>query len=173
MERKEEINSMVNTIIVSLILCIIEILVLVTVSPMVKPDIILRFLPEDVRQAAKGHEEPPKSKQMIGYLLLALCLIAFLGGMFYLGIDGIRNGYGFWKLTLRFIIMLYIIKAFDIIVQDQWLVMTLGFYKKIFPETADCEGWKNRGFNNKNQLIRIVLYPFLCMMTAGMFVLFG
>lgn len=71
------------------------------------------------------------------------------------------------------VIMLYIIKAFDIIVQDQWLVMTLGFYKKIFPETADCEGWKNRGFNNKNQLVRIVLYPFLCMMTAGMFVLFG
>lgn len=68
-------------------------------------------------------------------------------------------------------VVLYINKAFDILVQDQWLVMTVGFYKKIFPETADCEGWKNRGFNNKKQIVRIVANPFLCMLTAGIFVL--
>ena len=63
-------------------------------------------------------------------------------------------------------------KAFDIIVQDQWLVMMVGYFKKIFPETADCDGWKNRGFNNKNQLIRIIVYPCLSMAIAGIFMLF-
>ncbi len=63
-------------------------------------------------------------------------------------------------------------KAYDIIVQDQWLVMTVGYFKKIFPETADCAGWKDRGFNNKKQIVRIVLYPFLSLMTAGIFMLF-
>lgn len=53
-------------------------------------------------------------------------------------------------------LMLYIMKAFDIIVQDQWLVMTAGYFKKLFPETAECEGWKNRGFNNKAQIVRII-----------------
>ena len=62
--------------------------------------------------------------------------------------------------------------AKDIVVQDQWLVMTVGYFKKIFPETAECAGWKDRGFNNKNQIIRIILYPFLCMLTAGIFMLF-
>lgn len=103
---------------------------------------------------------------------LVIFLISMLAGIIYLGVDGIRSGYGFWKLTLRFIIMLYIMKAFDIIVQDQWLVMTVGYFKKLYPETSDCEGWKDRSFNNKNQIIRIVVYPFLCMLTAAVFMLF-
>ena len=163
---------MLKTVLVAVALCIIEILVIVIASPMAKPSIVLRFLPEDVQESGKDHPEPPKSKQIIAHLLLAVFLIAMFGGIIYLGVDGLGNGYGFWKLTLRFIIMLYIMKAFDILVQDQWLVMTVGYFKKIFPETAECEGWKDRGFNNKNQIIRIIAYPFLCMMTAGIFMLF-
>lgn len=34
--------------------------------------------------------------------------------------------------------------------------MTAGYFKKLFPETAECEGWKNRGFNNKAQIVRII-----------------
>ncbi len=163
---------MLKTILIALILCIIEILVIVIASPMAKPSIVLRFLPEDVRLAASNHPEPPKEKQMIAHLLLAIFLIAMFGGMIYLGIDGLKSGYGFWQMTLRFIVMLYVMKAFDILVQDQWLVMTIGYFKKLYPETAECEGWKDRGFNNKNQIIRIIAYPFLCMLTAGIFMLF-
>ena len=46
-------------------------------------------------------------------------------GVLYVGIDGIRNGLGYWQLTARYIVLLYVMKAFDIIVQDQWLVMTV------------------------------------------------
>ncbi len=162
---------MIKTILVALFLCIIEIFVIVVASPMAKPSLVLRFLPEDVRLAGKDHPEPPKGKQTIAHLLLAIFLVAMFGGIIYLGIDGVRNGYGFWKLTTRFIIMLYVMKAFDIIVQDQWLVMTVGYFKKIFPETSDCAGWKNREFNNKNQIARIIAYPFLSMMVAGIFML--
>jgi len=87
-------------------------------------------------------------------------------------VGGIRSDISYLKLTLRFIVLLYVMKIFDIVVQDQWLVMTVGYFKKIFPETAECEGWKNRGFNNKKQIIRIILYPFLSMLTAGIFMLF-
>ena len=164
---------MASAVITALILCLIEITVIVTASPMVKPSLILSFLPEDVRLAAKDHPEPSKGRQLLGCMLLVFFLIAMLGGILFLGIEGIRNGCGFWELTLRFMVMLYINKAFDIVVQDQWLVMTVGFYKKIFPETAECEGWKNRNFNTRNQIVRIVFYPFLCMMTAGIFLLFA
>lgn len=163
---------MIKTIVVALTICLIEILVIVIASPMAKPSLVLRFLPEDVRLAGQNHPEPPKKKQIAAHILLGIFLISMLAGMIYLGVDGIRSGYGFWKLTLRFIVLLYVMKAFDIIVQDQWLVMTVGYFKKLYPETAECEGWKDRGFNNKNQLIRIVVYPFLCMLTAGIFMLF-
>ena len=162
---------MIKSIIVALVLCLIEFLVIVIASPFAKPSLVLRFLAEDVRFAAKNHPEPPKWKQMIAHFMLAVFLLLMLGGIIWLGIDGIKNGYGFWKLTLRFIIMLYVMKIFEILVQDQWLVMTLGYFKKIFPETADCEGWKNRSFNNKNQIIRIIAYPFLCMLLSGIFIL--
>lgn len=162
---------MIKTIVVSLMMCLIELAVIVIASPLAKPSLILRFLPDDIREAAKDHQEPAKWKQWIAHGLLALFLISFLAGMIYLGIDGARSGYGFWKLWLRFVICLYIVKAFDILVQDQWLVMASGFYKKLFPETAECEGWKNRGWNNKNQIVRIIAYPFLCMITAGIFML--
>lgn len=162
---------MIKTVIVALVLCVIEILVIVIASPMAKSSVVLRFLAEDVRNAAKNHVDPPKSKQMIAHFLLAFFLIAMIVGIVFVGLDGIRSNIGYWSLTLRFIVMLYIMKIFDILVQDQWLVMTVGYFKKIFPETSDCEGWKNRGFNNKNQIIRIVAYPFLCMMTAGIFML--
>ncbi len=108
----------------------------------------------------------------MAHILLALALIAMFAGVIYLGIDGIKNGYGFWKLTLRFIVLLYVMKAFDILVQDQWLVMTVGYFKKLYPESADCDGWKDRGFNNKNQIVRIIAFPFLCMITDGVFMLF-
>ena len=147
---------MIKLIIVALVLCIIEFLVIVIASPFAKPSLVLHFLPEDVRLAAKNHPEPAKWKQMIAHFMLAVFLLAMLGGIIWLGIDGIKNGYGFWKLTLRFIVLLYVMKVFDILVQDQWLVMTLGYFRKILPETADCEGWKNRSFNNKNQIIRII-----------------
>lgn len=162
---------MKTTIIISLILCIIEFAVIVIISPMAKPALVLRFLPEDVRKKAEGHPEPPKYKQMIAHILTGLFIISFLAGFIFLGVDGLKNGYGYWELAGRFVLSLYIIKIFDIVVQDQLLVMTFGYYKKIFPETADCEGWENRKFNNKNQLFRLIAYPFLCMIFAGIFVL--
>lgn len=163
---------MIKTIIVSLLMCLTEFLVIVTASPLAKPSLVLRFLPEDIREAAKDHPEPSRAKQFVAYGLFLIFATAYIGGTVYLGIDGLKSGYGFRKLWLRFLISLYIIKAFDIIVQDQWLVMTSGFYKKLFPETADCEGWKNRGWNNKNQIMRLILFPFACLITAGIFMLF-
>ncbi len=163
---------MIKAIIVALILCIIEILVIVIASPMAKSSVVLRFLPEDVREASKDHVDPPKHKQMTAHCLLAFFLLAMFAGIIYIGLDGVQSGIGYRSLTFRFIVMLYVMKIFDIVVQDQWLVMTVGYFKKLFPETADCAGWKNRGFNNKNQIIRIILYPFLCMLTAGIFMLF-
>lgn len=163
---------MTVTIITAICLCMIEFIVILLASPMAKPDMILQFLPEDIREKAKNHSEPPKYKQIIAYILLAIFILSYLGAIVFLGIDGLNNQYSYWQLVGRFLIVLYINKVFDIIVQDQWLVMSTGYFKKIFPETADCKGWHNRSFNNKNQLKRIIGYPIMCLITAGIFMLF-
>lgn len=83
---------MLTTIITSLILFAVEFLTIVLASPMAKPSLILHFLPEDIRAAAKDHPEPPKWKQMIAHMLLAVFLLAFLGGIVFLGVDGLKHG---------------------------------------------------------------------------------
>ena len=82
---------MTITIIIALVLCIIEFLVIVIASPMANPAVVLRFLPEDVREAAKDHQAPPKYKQIIAHILLIVFIIAMLAGVIYVGILGIKN----------------------------------------------------------------------------------
>lgn len=55
---------------------------------------------------------------IIAHCLLAFFLISMLAGIIYIGMDGIQNDIGYWRLTLRFIVMLYVMKIFDIVVQD-------------------------------------------------------
>ena len=57
---------MIKSIIVALVLCLIEFLVIVIASPFAKPSLVLKFLPEDVR-------------------------LTVLGGIIWLGIDGIKT----------------------------------------------------------------------------------
>ncbi len=81
---------MLKTVIVALILCIIEILVIVIAGPIADLTVVLRFLPEDVRLAAKNHPKPSKGKQITAHLLLVLFLAAMLGGI-GMKLDRVRN----------------------------------------------------------------------------------
>ena len=163
---------MIKTFITAVILCTVEFLSILIMCPMAKPKLVLSFLPEDIREAARDHPEPAKWKQCAAHFVLLFFIATMLGGIIYLGMDGIKNGYGFWKLAGRFILLLYLLKLYDIVVQDQWLVMSTDYFKKIFPETKDCKGWNDRHFNDKNQIVRLIAYPFCALATAGIFMLF-
>ena len=75
---------MIKTVIVALVICLIEFIVIVSASPMAKPSLVLRFLPEDVRIAGKDHPEPPKPKQIIAHILLGVFLISMLTAAIFL-----------------------------------------------------------------------------------------
>ena len=79
---------MLLAVIVALVLCVLEITALVVASPMMNPAFLLSFLPEDVRLAAKDHPEPPKSKQILAYVIFAVFIIAMIGGIIFIGMDG-------------------------------------------------------------------------------------
>ncbi len=88
------------------------------------------------------------------------------GAFLYGGYDGIRNGFPFRKLFLRFLVMLYLWKAFDVVCLD-WLLLTRShFFQHYYPETEGCAGYHQFGFNRKEQLIRILLFPFVAALMA-------
>lgn len=122
--------------------------------------------PKDIQAAVKEHEERFPGARILGWTLLVPCVLAFVGAFVYAGWDGIRKGFGFWPFFGRFLTMLYLEKAFDIICLDWFLLTKSHFFQHYYPETAGCAGYHQFGFNRKEQLMRIVLFPFVALLLA-------
>ena len=122
--------------------------------------------PKDIQAAALEHAEHFPGARILGWTLLVIFAAAFLGAFVYGGWDGIRQGYGFWQFFGRFLTMLYLLKAFDIICLDWFLLTKSHFFQHYYPETEGCAGYHQFGFNRKEQLTRIVLFPFLSLLLA-------
>ena len=102
----------------------------------------------------------------MGWTLLVILVAVFLGAFVYGGWDGIQQGYGLCQFFWRFLTMLYLLKAFDIICLDWFLLTKSHFFQHYYPETEGCAGYHQFGFNRKEQLTRIVLFPFLSLLLA-------
>ena len=111
------------------------------------PKLVLRFLPKDVYEAGKDHPAPSLPKQLLCHLLLAMAAVYMVRA--YKDVTG-----GLVE------------KTFDIVCLDQVLCMSTDYYQRFYPETKGCEGWKDRSWNNKNQAVRLVLYPIFCAVQA-------
>lgn len=122
--------------------------------------------PKDIQEAAEDHPERFPCARALGWVIAVLCLLLMVGAFVYGGYDGIRNGFSFWQHWMRFAMMLYLWKAFDIICLD-WLLLTKShFFQHYYPETEGCEGYRQFGFNRKEQLVRLALFPFVAALMA-------
>lgn len=157
---------MITTLIILAGICMLSLVFILIIPPFARTKVFMSFLPGDIREAAANHPDPPVRKQIIGYLMTAAAVGVYLGALYFLGADGLRQGYGFWSLFGRYMLFLYGYKLFDIAVQDQYIVITRKYYIRFFPETKNCEGWNDRSFNTKNQLIRLITFPFVSALLA-------
>ena len=164
---------MIMTLAALAAVCLLSLAFILIIPHFAATKVLMRFLPQDIRKAAKTHRDPPAGKRMIGYLLTALAATGYLGLLFFLGADGLRRGYGFWLLFGRYMLFLYGYKLFDILVQDQYIVITRKYYVKFYPETKGCKSWDDRSFNTKNQMIRLIAFPFVCALIAWITLLIG
>ena len=130
------------------------------------PKLVLRFLPKDIYEAGMDHPAPSRKKQLLGHVLTLIFLGYFILIM-KKNADEIRQeNVDLGEAFKRLMVFLYVEKAFDIIVLDQFLCMTSGWYQRFYPETKDCAGWHNRGWNNRQQAARLLLYPIVCAVQA-------
>ena len=133
---------------------------------------LMTTAPKDIQEAAKDHPERFHGARALGWKLAIICLLIMIGVFVWGGHDGVKNGFTFWQFFLRFILILYIWKAFDIICLD-WLLLTKShFFQHFYPETEGCAGYRQFGFNRKGQIIRIIVFPFVAAAFAGICMLF-
>ena len=164
---------MITTLAALAAVCLLSLAFILIIPHFAATKVLMSFLPRDIREAAKAHPDPPFGRQVIGYLLMALAAAGYIGLLIFLGADGLRRGYGFWLLFGRFMLFLYGYKLFDILVQDQYIVITKKYFVKIYPETSGCKSWDDRSFNTKNQMIRLIAFPFVCALMAWITLLIG
>jgi len=133
---------------------------------------LLRFFPKDIEEKARLHQPPFPAAPVIGWILMLLCALGFVGVIVYGGWDGVRKGFTFGQFFVRFLVMLFGMKAFDIIALDYFLITKTQFFQHYIPETKGCAGYHSFGYNRKEQFWRIVTLPFAALLTSWVCTLF-
>ena len=126
---------------------------------------IVRFDPERI-SSREGNEHVPIWNHDISLIPLDDAHTEYLGALVFIGYDGLRRGNGFWLLFGRYLLFFYGYKVFDILVQDQHIVIRKKYYLRFYPETRDCESWNDYSFNKRNQMKRLIAFPFVCALLA-------
>lgn len=122
--------------------------------------------PKDAQAVIKSKPERFKGQHLLGWVLIIISFLMLAAVLAIAIWDGVRRGFGFQQFFIRFLIILYAYKAFDMVCFD-WLLLTRShFFQHYYPETEGLEGLTKYGFNLKSQIIRIVVYPFICALAA-------
>ncbi len=164
---------MITTFAVLAYVCALSLFFVLVIPPLAPTKLFMRFLPQDIRDAAKDHPDPPKGRRILGYLLTAVVAISYVGGLGLIGADALRNGFGFRQIFGRYMLFMYGYKVFDILVQDQYIVIRKKYFLRFYPETKDCKSWNDRSFNKSSQLKRLMAFPFACALMAWITVWIG
>ena len=127
---------------------------------------LMDFFPADIKEKALGHKPPFRTAPVFGWIAMCLCLLGMIGTVVYGGWDGIQRGYGFGQFLVRFLVIFFGVKVFDIVALDYFLITKSHFFQHYFPETEGCAGYHQFGFNRKQQLRQIVVMPFAALLTA-------
>ena len=160
------------TLILTLTMCALLFLMIWSATYFYPGTGLLRFFPKDIEEKARLHQPPFPAAPVIGWILMLLCALGFVGVIIYGGWDGVRKGFTFGQFLVRFLVILLGMKAFDIIVLDYILITKTQFFQHYIPETKGCAGYHSFGYNRKEQLRRIVTLPFAALLTAWVCTLF-
>ena len=163
---------MAVTIILALIMCALLFLMIWAAVYFYPWERLLEFFPKDIEEKARQHKPPFPAAPAIGRIIMALCTLGFIGVIVYGGWDGVQREYTFGQFLVRFLIILFGVKVFDIVGLDYILITKTQFFQHYIPETKGCAGYHNFGFNRKEQIRQCIMLSFAALLTAWICTLF-
>ena len=164
---------MILTLILSVTGCILLFFCILGVTITLPAGSLIQYFPEDVQEKLRPRIEnlPMSPKRILGWVILILLLAGYIGLFIIGGMDGKRHGFTFLQFFVRFFTIGAVIKAFDIICLDYFLLTKTRFFQHYFPETEGCAGWKDFGYNRKQQTRQCILILIGSLITAWIFTL--
>ena len=160
------------TVILTLLMCILLFLMIWSAAFFLPWRKLMDFFPEDIREKAIDHKPPFRMAPVIGWICMIVCMLGFAMVIVYGGWDGVQKNYTFLQHLVRFLIILFGVKAFDIIALDYILITKTHFFQHYLPETEGCAGYQDFGFNRREQIRQIIMLPFAALLTAWICSLF-
>lgn len=163
------------TILLALAGCALLFLGIWGVTVTLPTKLLAKNFPEDVQARLQPRLDglAMSPRRALGWVILALFILGYLGLFVLGGIDGLRRGYGYGQFFLRFLIIGGVIKAFDIIALDWFLLTKTRFFQRYFPETEGCAGWQDFGYNRRQQARQCVMILIGSALTAWIFTRMG
>ena len=154
------------TVVLTLIMCAMLFIMIWAAAAFHPLPQIASFMPEDIQERIKDHKAPFKGAPVIGWIVMILTGFGYLGVVVYGGWDGVRHGYTFVDFLIRFLVILFGVKLFDIVCLDYILITKTHFFQHYFPETEGCAGYHQFGYNRKQQIRQCIVLPFFAVLTA-------
>lgn len=153
---------MIVTILLSLMMMAGLFLMLLSGIGFIQDKRFFTSAPREVQDAVHPRAERFRGAHAIGWVMAAVSLL-MMGGAIVIGaVDGIRAGYSFGQFFVHFLVMLLLLKAFDILFFD-WILLCnagFGFFPHFYPETKEVLGRHLFGYNIRTHLIHIAVFPF-------------
>ena len=122
--------------------------------------------PKEVRDVIREKPERFPGAHLLGWILGAAAILIFIAAFAAGMIEGGRSGFTFTRYAVRFAVMLYLLKAFDIIVFDRILLCGGRFFPRYYPECAPVLGKHLFGFNKKTHIAHLVIIIPLSLLLA-------
>ena len=96
----------------------------------------------------------------MGWVLMIISVLLILGVVVVTVWDGIRSGFSYTQFFMRFVLILTIYKAYDMIFFDWFLLCRFRFFQYYCPEVAPVYDGRKYGYNLKSQLLKLlVIFP--------------
>ncbi|MCR5716078.1 MAG: hypothetical protein K6G23_04480 [Lachnospiraceae bacterium] len=128
--------------------------------------------PKDIQEAILPRKERFPGAHAIGWCLMVLSLVIMIGALVLAGADGVKAELSFGAMFVRYLAMFWLLKLFDILFFDWFLLCHSGFYPHFFPETKELVGPHQFGFNKKSHVIQVLLCIPVSAVLAGICMLF-
>ena len=161
---------MLLTIILMLTNCVLLFLMILAATIFMPYRGLAKNFPEDIQQRLVPRldeiDKKPAAPRIVGAVIVIMLCIGFCVSFVIGFADGRANDFTFAGHLARSLIMAFGVKAFDIIGLDYFLLTKTHFFQHFFPETEGCAGWKQFGYNRKQQLRQSVFMLIACVVIS-------
>ena len=165
---------MVLTVFLAIIFCGAITLLLISAVAFVQDNRFFSSAPKEAREVLRPrNEELFRGARTMGWVLMILSVLMILGTGVTAVWDGFRSGYTFWQFFLRFVLILTIYKAYDMIFFDWFLLCRFRFFQYYYPEVESVYNGRKYGYNIRSQMLKLlVIFPAASALAAWICTLF-